>query len=35
VDAGQLAEFVCYLVSHAGDYFSGARLDIGLTETGG
>jgi hypothetical protein len=28
----ELAEVVCYLVSVAGDYFSGTRLDLGLVE---
>jgi hypothetical protein len=27
--ADDVAEFVCYLVSPAGDYFSGARFDMG------
>jgi hypothetical protein len=27
---GDVAEVVCYLVSVAGDYFSGTRLDVGL-----
>jgi len=29
VGEAELAEFVCYLVSPAGDYFSGARFDLG------
>jgi hypothetical protein len=32
--AAQLAEVVCYLVSPAGDYFSGARFDVGVMEPG-
>jgi hypothetical protein len=31
----EIAELVCYLVSPAGDYFSGCRFDLGLTAAGG
>jgi NAD(P)-dependent dehydrogenase (short-subunit alcohol dehydrogenase family) len=27
---GQIAELVCFLISPAGDYYSGARFDLGL-----
>jgi NAD(P)-dependent dehydrogenase (short-subunit alcohol dehydrogenase family) len=30
-----LAELVCFLVSFAGDYITGTRLDLGLTAPGG
>ena len=30
-DGGDVAEVVCYLVSVAGDYFSGCRFDLGVT----
>ena len=30
--AEQLAELVCFLVSPAGDYFSGCRFSLGVTE---
>lgn len=30
----QLAELLCYLVSPAGDYFSGCRFDVGLVARG-
>jgi NAD(P)-dependent dehydrogenase (short-subunit alcohol dehydrogenase family) len=31
---GELAELVCFLVSPAGDYFSGCRIDLGLVGLG-
>ena len=31
----ELTETVCFLVSPAGDYFSGCRFDVGLTAVGG
>lgn len=31
-DDGEVAEVVCYLVSAAGDYFSGTRFDVGVIE---
>ncbi len=34
VSSGELAELVCYLVSPAGDYFSGCRFDVGLRSVG-
>jgi NAD(P)-dependent dehydrogenase (short-subunit alcohol dehydrogenase family) len=34
VAGGELAEVVCYLVSPAGDYFSGARFDLGRLPAG-
>ena len=33
--AEDLTEVLCYLVSPAGDYFTGCRIDVGLTAPGG